>query len=42
LQIALLNLAERLVDVVMPGYTHLQRAQPLTFFTLLTWADGGI
>src|SRR6267378_3121485 len=31
LQIALLNLAERHVDVVMPGYTHLQRAQPLTF-----------
>ena len=31
LQIALLNLVERHVDVVMPGYTHLQRAQPITF-----------
>jgi argininosuccinate lyase len=31
LQIALLNLADRHVDVVMPGYTHLQRAQPITF-----------
>lgn len=31
LQIALLDLAERHVDVLMPGYTHLQRAQPITF-----------
>jgi argininosuccinate lyase len=31
LQRALLHLAERHVDVVMPGYTHLQRAQPITF-----------
>src|SRR6266513_2207048 len=31
LQIALLNLAVGYVDVVMPGYTHLQRAQPITF-----------
>jgi argininosuccinate lyase len=31
LQTALLRLAERHVDVVMPGYTHLQRAQPITF-----------
>jgi argininosuccinate lyase len=31
LQTALLNLAEQNVDVVMPGYTHLQRAQPTTF-----------
>ena len=31
LQTALLDLAERYVDVVMPGYTHLQRAQPITF-----------
>src|SRR5438876_8289975 len=30
LQIALLNLAEQHLDVVMPGYTHLQRAQPIT------------
>src|SRR5438093_2713074 len=31
LQIAALNLAEQHLDVVMPGYTHLQRAQPITF-----------
>jgi argininosuccinate lyase len=31
LQTALLDVAERYVDVVMPGYTHLQRAQPITF-----------
>ena len=31
LQIALLNFAEKHVDVVMPGYTHLQRAQPIFF-----------
>src|SRR5216684_3373606 len=31
LQIALLNFAEQHLDVVMPGYTHLQRAQPITF-----------
>src|SRR6266571_2937234 len=31
LQTALLNLAEKNVDVVMPGYTHLQRAQPIYF-----------
>ena len=31
LQIALLNLAEENVDLVMPGYTHLQRAQPIFF-----------
>jgi argininosuccinate lyase len=29
LQTALLNLAEQHIDVVMPGYTHLQRAQPI-------------
>ena len=28
---ALLDLAERYVDVVMPGYTHLRRAQPVLF-----------
>ncbi len=32
LQTALLDLAEQHVDVVMAGYTHLQRAQPI-FFT---------
>jgi len=31
LQIAALNVAEQHLDVVMPGYTHLQRAQPITF-----------
>src|SRR6266481_1052782 len=31
LQRALLTLAEKNVDVVMPGYTHLQRAQPIFF-----------
>jgi argininosuccinate lyase len=30
LQRALLHLAEKHFDVVMPGYTHLQRAQPIT------------
>jgi argininosuccinate lyase len=30
-QTALLDLAEQHLDVVMPGYTHLQRAQPITF-----------
>ncbi len=27
----LVNLAEKTTDAVMPGYTHLQRAQPITF-----------
>jgi argininosuccinate lyase len=31
LQTAFLDLAEKHVDVVMPGYTHLQRAQPIFF-----------
>jgi argininosuccinate lyase len=31
LQIALVDVAEGHIDVVMPGYTHLQRAQPITF-----------
>jgi len=31
LRTALLNLAEKNVDLVMPGYTHLQRAQPIYF-----------
>lgn len=30
LQEALLDLAEKHIDTVMPGYTHLQRAQPIT------------
>ncbi|MFH1067644.1 MAG: argininosuccinate lyase [bacterium] len=29
LQRSLINLAEKNVDVIMPGYTHLQRAQPI-------------
>jgi argininosuccinate lyase len=31
LQAALLKLGEQHIDVVMPGYTHLQRAQPIFF-----------
>ena len=31
LQTASLDLAEQHVDVIMPGYTHLQRAQPIFF-----------
>jgi len=31
LQTALLGLAEKHVDFIMPGYTHLQRAQPIYF-----------
>ena len=31
LQLALLTLAEKNADVVLPGYTHLQRAQPVLF-----------
>ena len=31
LQRALLGLAEKHIAIVMPGYTHLQRAQPVTF-----------
>jgi argininosuccinate lyase len=31
LQTALLDFAEQHLDVVMPGYTHRQRAQPITF-----------
>ncbi len=31
LQLALLAQAEQHVDTLMPGYTHLQRAQPITF-----------
>jgi argininosuccinate lyase len=30
-QIALLNLAGQNADIIMPGYTHLQRAQPIFF-----------
>ncbi len=30
LQVSLLNLAEKNIETMMPGYTHLQRAQPVT------------
>jgi len=31
LEKTLLNIAEKHTDTIMPGYTHLQRAQPVTF-----------
>ncbi len=31
LQLTLLDLAEKHLDTIMPGYTHLQRAQPVTY-----------
>ena len=31
LQKTILNLAENNLDTIMPGYTHLQKAQPITF-----------
>lgn len=31
LQGSLINLAKKNIDVIMPGYTHLQRAQPILF-----------
>ena len=31
LQLALVNVAERNVDVILPGFTHLQVAQPVSF-----------
>jgi len=31
LRLGMLDLAERNVDVIMPGFTHLQTAQPVTF-----------
>lgn len=35
---AILDLAEEHTETLMPGYTHLQRAQPVTFaFHLLAW-----
>jgi argininosuccinate lyase len=37
---ALLRLAEREADTVMPGYTHLQRAQPVTVgHHVLAWVE---
>ncbi len=40
LQSGLLNLAEQNADTIMPGFTHLQSAQPLTFgHHLLAWYE---
>ena len=40
LQHALLDLAEREADTVMPGFTHLQAAQPITFgHHLMAWFE---
>ncbi len=40
LQTGLLNLAEREVDTILPGMTHLQTAQPVTFgHHLLAWFE---
>ena len=40
LQSGLLNLAEQEADTIMPGFTHLQTAQPVTFgHHLLAWFE---
>lgn len=40
LQIGLLDLAEREADTIMPGFTHLQVAQPVTFgHHLMAWFE---
>ncbi|MCX7066260.1 MAG: argininosuccinate lyase [Methylococcales bacterium] len=40
LQLAILNLAEQHVDTIMPGFTHLQVAQPITFgHHLMAWFE---
>jgi len=40
LQTALLDLAEPQVDTIMPGYTHLQVAQPISFaHHMLAWVE---
>ena len=40
LQHALLDLAEREADTIMPGFTHLQAAQPVTFgHHLMAWYE---
>ncbi|MDX8127708.1 argininosuccinate lyase [Methylomonas sp. OY6] len=40
LQIALLDVAEREADTIMPGFTHLQVAQPVTFgHHLMAWFE---
>jgi len=40
LQFALLDLAEREADTIMPGFTHLQTAQPITFgHHMMAWFE---
>ena len=40
LMLALLDLAEREYDTIMPGYTHLQVAQPVTFgHHMMAWVE---
>ena len=40
LQLALLDVAEREADTIMPGFTHLQVAQPITFgHHLMAWFE---
>ncbi len=40
LQLALLDLAEKQADTIMPGFTHLQVAQPITFgHHLMAWYE---
>ena len=40
LQTALIELAEREADTIMPGFTHLQTAQPITFgHHMLAWNE---
>ncbi len=40
LQVALIDLAEREFDAIMPGFTHLQVAQPVTFgHHMLAWFE---
>ncbi len=40
LQIAILDLAEKEADTIMPGFTHLQVAQPVTFgHHLMAWFE---
>jgi len=40
LQTIFLNKAEKYVDILIPGYTHLQRAQPISFaFHLLAYVE---
>lgn len=42
LRLALTDRAERFVDVVMPGYTHLQPAQPTTYGWYLLGVESGL